>query len=232
MISMKITVDTRKLTAALDDLARRQIPFATATALNATAKLAATQANTAMANTFTRANAFTRNAVTAPRELAATKTTLSATVALRPIQAKYLGLEIEGGTRTPASNTRSSSQALVLPGRGPAPLQAGAVKRIAAQAAADRARRAAVQAGTRKARKGAADTGVFMMSGHGPSDGVGGFFRRLPGHHLVRLVAFEATAQYRPKFDFKAQILSTVAGNFERLIEQQLARAIATAKPR
>jgi hypothetical protein len=225
---LKISVDTRQVQAALTKAAK-QLPYAMAQAINATARQAAADVNKAMPSTFAHANRFTQMAVGTPT--LATKASLSATVAIKPLQAQYLGLEIAGGTRTPASNTRSQSQALVLPGKGTAPLAYGAVKRIAQQAAADRARRQAVAAGTRRRGKlTGSDAGVFEMSGHGPFGGAGGFFRRLPGHHITRLISFEATASYKPKFDFKGQVLASVMGNFPGAFERELAKALATAR--
>jgi hypothetical protein len=226
---LKITVDTKSITKQLDDIAKKQVRFATSVALNTTAKQAAADANEAMPSVFTHANPFTRMAVGVPQF--ATKANLSAMVGIKPKQAQYLGTEITGGTRTPALNTRLLSQALVLPGKGAAPLGSGAVKRIAQQAAADKARRAAVAAGTRKRGKlTGADAGVFSMSGRAPWGDVGGFFRRLPGHHLTRLIAFEASAQYPAKFDFKKQVMDSVARTFRGAFEKALARALASAR--
>jgi hypothetical protein len=229
MAGIKITIDSRATRAALGKLAN-QIPFAMAQAINATAKQAAADANAAMPSIFNRANAFTRQAVGTPS--LATKGSLSATVAIKPLQAQYLGLEILGGTRTPAGNTRLPSQALVLPGQGTAPLPSGLIKRLAAQAQADQARRQAVAAGMRKRGKlTGANAGVFKLSGHGirPSD-VGGFFRRLPNHKVQRLVAFEPSAQYKPKFQFERQVTQTVNSTFAANFDRALARALTTAK--
>lgn len=225
-----IRIDTRPVEKMLSDVARRQLPFAMSTSLNLTAKLASTEANSRFDAIFARVTAFTKRSVFAPPEQRATKDKLSAVVAIRPIQAKYLGLEILGGIRTPANNTRVQSTAFVVPGKGNTPLRPGAVKRIAAQAAADRSRRAAVMAGQRRATALAATTGVFLMSGRGPLGGPGGFFRRTPGHHLTRLIAFESVAHYRPKYRFRTQVLGTVMGNFDRIFSEQMAKALATAK--
>lgn len=222
-------MDTKAAQAALLKLAK-QVPFAVATALNATAKQAAADANAAIPSVFNRANRFTQMAIGTPA--LATKANLFATIAIKPLQAQYLGLEIFGGTRTPANNTRMPSQALVLPGSGSAPLASGAVKRFAAQAQADKARRQAVAAGTRKRGKlTSANAGVFKLSGHGirPGD-VGGFFRRLPNHRVIRLVAFEPTANYRPKFNFNKLVVASVNSTFGANFDRALARAVATAK--
>lgn len=221
MITIK--VDTKACQAMLTKAAK-QLPFAYATAINATAKDAAAAANASMSSVFNRASSFTQRGVYVPT--LATKASLTATVGIRPIQQQYLGLEILGGTRTPAAT------ALVLPGSGPTPLPRGAVKRFAAQAQADQARRAAVQAGQRKRGKTtSANYGVFQLSGHGirPGD-VGGYFQRLPGHKVKRLIAFEPSATYRPKFNFVRQVTQTVNSTFAANFQRALTRALETAK--
>ena len=195
---LQISLDNKKALLLLDKVAR-QMPFATAQALNRTAKLAAAEANAAMPSIFQHANRFTQMAVTAPSDMLAKKNSLTATVTLKPLQAKYLGLEIIGGMRTPMLNTRLPSQALVLPGSGTTPLRSGAIKRLAQQAAADQARQTGCDGRSTQAPQGiSSDTGVFKMSGHGPFGGAGGFFRRLPGHHLTRLVSFESSRPTSP----------------------------------
>lgn len=218
-----IKIDSKATIEMLKKVAK-QLPFAAATALNETARKAAADVNAAMPQTFAHTNAFTRQAVGA-LDLA-TKSDLSATVGIKPLQAQYLGLEIYGGERTPTST------ALVLPGHGPDPLPRGFVKRLAAQAAADQARRQAVAAGTRKRGKlTGSNTGVFRLSGHGirPGD-QGGFFRRLPNHRITRLIAFEPSAEYQPKFDFEAQVRKSVDTNLTSNFQKRLAKALATAR--
>lgn len=225
MITIKI--DTKKAEAALAKAAK-QIPFAVATAVNTTARQAARDVNSAMPSVFQHTNPFTRMATGVPT--LATKASLTAIVAIKPLQAKYLGLEIFGGTRTSANNTRLASSALVLPGKGSNPLPTGFLARISQQAAAEVARRQQIAAGMKKRRKGSNNSGVFKMSGKGPVGGPGGFFRRLPDHHLVRLVSFEASAHYRAKFNFVAAVETSVNRNFRKNLEDAIAKALATAR--
>jgi hypothetical protein len=258
MTKPSIKVDTKAVSVSLSRL-MKQLPFAASQALNQVAKKAASDANAAMPGTFVHANAFTRQAVGTPS--LATKSRLAAAVAIKPLQAKYLRLEIEGGTRTPSDNTRSTSaRALTLPGSGPDPLRYGAIKSLITQAEADKAKRTAArdarrimtvptkaQAQRERRRQATSqlvtvptlaqararqpsNTGVFKMSGRGPEGGVGGFFLRLPGHHLKRLVAFEAVAQYQPKWDFKKAIIASAMGNLPGAFERALAQALASAR--
>jgi hypothetical protein len=226
-MTIKTTVDTK---AASDMLAKvqKQLPYAMRRAVNETARQAAADVNRAMPSVFTHANAFTLNAVGVATS--ATKTNLFATVAIKPLQSKYLWPEIFGGTRTPADNTRTQSAALVLPGKGSAPLPSGFIRRLSAQAAAEASRRQQIAAGAQKRRRNAGNSGVFKMSGKGPVGGPGGFFRRLPDHHLLRLVSFESSAQYTKKFDFYGAVKTSVDRTLKANLERAIAQALATAR--
>ena len=226
-MTITVKVDTRLADNLLRQLAK-QLPYAAARALNATAKKAAAEANAAMPSVFQHASKFTQSAVGVPTF--ATKTDLFAMVAIKPLQAKYLSLEITGGKRTPASNTRVQSSALVLPGKGTAPLPSGFLGRLSQQAAAEVARRQQIAAGIKKRRKGSANRGIFKMSGRGPVGGPGGFFRRLPDHHLTRLISFEPSANYRPKLDFHGAVRTSVSRNLGPIFARELANALRTAK--
>lgn len=229
MASSTIRINTKGATTALAKVAK-QIPFAVAQAVNATARRAAADANAAMPSVFEHANRFTQMAVGVP--LLATKSSLTAVVAIKPLQGKYLGLEVLGGTRTPADNTRIASSALVLPGNGPDPLPAGRIKLLTQQIQTAATQRQAIAAGTRKARRGNGSRGVFKMSGRDPfgDGGAGGIWRRLPGHRVTRLVSFEATARYKPKWDFNGQIEKSVTQSFQQIFAAAIERAMRTAK--
>jgi hypothetical protein len=226
-MAIRVTVSTK----AADDMLKRlqrQLPFAKAKALTATARQAASDVNRSMPSVFQHANTFTQNSVGV--SAFATKSSPFAIVSIKPLQSRYLWFETFGGVRTPSSNTRVASQALVLPGTGQNPLPSGFLKRLSAQAAAEVARRQQIAAGTKKRRKNASNSGVFKMSGKGPVGGPGGFFRRLPDHHLLRLVSFEASAQYTPKFDFYGAVNTSVKRNLKANLERALAQALATAR--
>ncbi len=226
-MTIKTTVDTKRATDMLAKV-QKQLPYAMRRAVNETAKQAAADVNRAMPSIFTHANAFTRTAATV--SAFATKSDPFAIAGIKRLQGNYLGLEILGGTRTPAANTRVQSSALVLPGKGSAPLPSGFIKRLSAQAGAEASRRQQIAAGAQKRRKNASNAGVFKMSGRGPVGGPGGFFRRLPDHRLLRLVSFEASAQYTPKFDFFGVVKTSVDRNLKANLERALAQALATAR--
>jgi hypothetical protein len=232
-----IKVDTSQVDKYLKTEAPKQVAFALATALNATAKQAVQDANQAAAQTFAHANAFTRNAAFVLPGQMASKANQSVWVALRPQQEKYLQFEILGGTRTAANNSRIPAQALVLAGSGKDPLKSGFLARLSNQAKAEASRRIAVHAakgmpkikGIRAPKRVAANTGIFKMSGHGPAGGPGGFFQRLPGHKLHRLIAFDATSTYKPKWDFYGDVTASVGRNFNKNFQSAMMKALETA---
>ena len=92
----------RRLTA----IQRRQLPFATALALTATAKDVQRNVEKAIDRGFDRPTPFTRRAIGIT---AARKTRLIASVFVKRIQAQYLAVQETGGERRPRG------RALVLP---------------------------------------------------------------------------------------------------------------------
>ena len=153
---------------------------------------------------------------------AARKDTLRSRVFIKPLQAQYLGLEIQGGTRTPSNNTRIVSRALTLPGVGARLGKAGSLPRGYV------AKLAQMAAEKRGPKKG---TTVVKFTGAGPDGrGPGGFFLRLPNHHIQRLISFEASTQYKAKFGFEPAVLAVVAANFGGVFAKALSEAVGTAK--
>lgn len=98
MIRFSFRQDYLRLERTLDDFERRQLPYATARELTATAQAARREVERGIPSTFDRPTPFTQNSVTIR---SATKTVLRSEVYVRPIQAKYLGLQEKGGTRRP-----------------------------------------------------------------------------------------------------------------------------------
>jgi hypothetical protein len=96
MILISIRADIKKLSASLDDFAKRQIPFATAQALNGIAKRAVAAEQQAMQKQLDRPTSFTLKGVS---YLPATKARLVATVYIKDIQTAYLTPEIVGGNQ-------------------------------------------------------------------------------------------------------------------------------------
>lgn len=202
-IALSIQTDIARLRRTLTDIQRTQLPFATAQALTLAARTAQTVTQRVLPQIFDRPTPFTLQGIaTRP----ATKSSLTAAVYVRPIQARYLALEETGGTRKP------TGRALVLP-VGARRNQYGNLPRRALA--------------TLKNRK---DTFI------GEVDGVAGVWQRTSrskraGAGKPRLlIAFRAQAQYRARFGFVERAETVVKQVIGPLVEAALLRAIATMR--
>lgn len=195
------------LTRRLDDVAKRQVPFATASALNDMADTAAIANRRALPSIFDRPTPFTRQGIGVER---ATKTKLRARVFVKDRQAEYLVLEETGGVQKPEPSQQGGTgagRALVVP---------RAVRRNSFGNIPMRGLAAL------KRRK---DTFV----GKTPS-GTGGFFRRLKDGALQPLALFISRAVYKPRFGFKARVIKTANAVMVPAFRARLAKALATAR--
>ncbi|MBX6382093.1 MAG: hypothetical protein IRZ07_03830 [Microbispora sp.] len=199
-MQINVSVDIRKATRFLDDAARRQIPFATAKALTATADAARIAVTRSLPQTFDRPTPFTLRAIGIK---AATKRDLTARVFVKDAQAKYLALEETGGTRTPDKGV-----ALVMP------------KAVARNAFGN------IPKGMLQRLK--RQKNVFVGKPEGSN--AGGFYRRLKNDKLQPLAIFFSKAVYRPKFGFKAQVETVARRVFPVALREALKQALATAR--
>lgn len=101
MLKISIAADVKRLTATLDDIARKQIPFATSLAINAVAFEVQRGEQMLIRQTFKNPRPFTVKSIVVRK---ATKASPTATVSIRPEVAKYLQPYETGGVH-------------VLPGR-------------------------------------------------------------------------------------------------------------------
>lgn len=94
MIGISVKSDLKKLTRSLSDLAAKQVPFAKAQAINATAKRVQVAETENIRKTFKSPTPFTQSSVAIKR---ATKASPTAIVYVRDIAAKYLQPYETGG---------------------------------------------------------------------------------------------------------------------------------------
>jgi hypothetical protein len=94
MIKINVRADIKRLTRSMSDLARKQIPFATAQAINATAARVQAGETANIKATFKSPTPFTQNAVAVKR---AKKSNPVALVYVKDIAAKYLLPYEKGG---------------------------------------------------------------------------------------------------------------------------------------
>ncbi len=97
MIGLNIKVDSKAIERELDSLARKQIPFARAMAVNAVAERVRTGEQANLKDTFRAPSPFTVNSLAVRK---ATKSNPVATVYVKPIAAKYLLPFETGGVHT------------------------------------------------------------------------------------------------------------------------------------
>lgn len=103
---LDIRADFRPLVRRLDDVAKRQVPFAAATALTETARVAAGAVTRQLPSIFDKPTPFTMRAIAVEP---ARKGKLEARVFVRDRQAEYLMVQETGGTKAP------KNKAFVLP---------------------------------------------------------------------------------------------------------------------
>ena len=248
-------VDTSGLTRmerSLGFLANKQLHFAMARALNDCTRAASVDVNKAMPSVFDRPTPFTERAAVAPRDLAASRDHLVATVTLRDIQAKYLTPEEEGGARSPSDNTRKPGQALVLPGKGLdldsfGNIPNGTLRRLRAMAKADRRarrKRAAIAAKHKLSTKvrGSVEVGprfspprsgtVFFLPGNAAANkaGIGGYFMRLNKGQITRLTAFEGETHYHARMSYHDRVQRIFLQTWHTALPRRLAEALADAR--
>ena len=94
--SIDISHNIKQVQKQLTSIQRKQLPFATAKALTDTAKDAQRAVTRQIPQKLDRPTRFTLNAIGFKR---ATKRTLESVVFVKPIQAEYLKLQIDGGMR-------------------------------------------------------------------------------------------------------------------------------------
>ena len=203
---MTFFVDTRELerfAARLGGRAPRQLPFALARGLTAVAREGKEAVDARIPQAFDRPTPFTRRAVGV---VAARKQSLAAEIYIKPIQARYLGLQETGGVRRP----RSGGRALLLPAGARVNIYGNLPRRAVARLFA----RPDVFSG----RVGGV-AGIWQR----PSRS-----RRRSGPRL--LVAYESEARYRPRFGFGETVGTVVDRSLTRQIWTAFDAALATAR--
>ncbi|MBC9208197.1 hypothetical protein IBL26_15240 [Roseomonas aerophila] len=212
MIQMK--ADFRPMTRKLDDLAKKQIPFATAAALTKTAKAAAGSTRKELPSIFDKPTPFTMNSIAIQP---ATKNHLEARVFVKTQQAEYLGPQEEGGVRKPKKAALLIPQKAKLNSYGNLPRKALA---------------------TLKARKDVFQGQVKGIGGfwqrpergkrRDGSYGTIGALNRENGFltGLKLLISFASKAAYKPRFRFKDRTMKTAQtvapAEFKKALEQAL----------
>jgi len=235
-VGLSITINreefNRQLNGRMD-----QARFAMAGALTNVARLAQKDVTNALDRYLDRPTPFTKKGIAWEK---ATKDRLVSAVSVRPIQAKYLALQIEGGTRLPTGrsllNPILSSVKRNAYGNLPR-IAGGRLVRQFATAPAEG--HGSLFVGTPKgSRWGGARPGIWQRLGYEKSKAG----RKSRGHtvkaaksaggrgQLRRLATFEASVRYRKRLPFERLVKKSVAANWYVAADAALKRALGSAR--
>lgn len=206
MITLSVKADIRSVARSLDALARKQLPFATAQAINATAQAVKLAEQENMRKVLDAPTPFTVNAVTVKR---ATKSNPVALVYVKPVAAAYLlPYEIGGPNKL-------NSQALLKP-IGAKVNQYGNLPRNLVK---------------RLTGKPNVFVGKVQTKG-GLVDGVWQRTKQTRGKRagLKLMVKFEDAHEAKQRLAFRNVGMRTVAATFRGELDKAVAKAIASAR--
>ncbi len=199
--TLNVRNDFRRFSDTLNHFQRTQLPFAAAKALTKVAQEVAAEQTKALETNLDRPVPFTKRAFGV---LSARKTSLSATVFAKDIQAGYLQRAELGGTRLP------EKKAVVVPAQarltGAGNIPKGAVK---ASIASNR---------------------VFI----GTIKGKAGVWQRLArskrGQPLKLLYRFKPRVEYRPQLGYRERLAPLVARSLPGLLGKAMEDAMRSAR--
>lgn len=204
MFSIKSNVDD--FAKDLDNIAKTQIPYATALALNSLARDVIAGEIEEVEKDFPTATPFTKRAF---GYIAATKANPFATVYVKDIQERYLEPYTDGGQSVPtAGGAMLKPKAIGLNQYGNIPY-----KKISSLKGGGN-----VFVGKIKAKNGSM---------------VGGVFERIKGDKSRRLrilVRFDDPWNVKKHFDFEQRAIDTVEKNVEEALEQALLKALGSMR--
>jgi hypothetical protein len=198
VIRINVSSDVARLTSHLRQLEAKQIPFATASALTAVAKQAQASETARLPNIFDRPTPFTMRAIGIT---AARKSDLTASVFVKPLQARYLELEETGGVRKAVSG-----KSLPVPMGIPLNTYGNIARNKISQLAAK--------------------PGYFI----GTSKGVKGLYQRTKAGPVKLLARFVLGWAIKPKFHFQRDVTADVRKALPSAMRTALDRALNTAR--
>lgn len=239
MIQLTVKSELKNLVKRLDDIQKKQIPFATAKALTETGKKVKEAEVQEMKRTFDRPTRFTLNSLFLSP---ATKQRLVARVWLRDWApkgtpaTKYLAPQIEGGGRKLKGFEILLNRKGVLPdGYYAVPsrkarrdaygnLNKGLLNQILSYSGAQRDRAQNTKQG--KARQTKAKFVVLDERNGKP----GGIWQLDANMNLFPVLIFVKQPGYHSRFDFRGVASRTIRANFRKELDRALAYALRTAR--
>lgn len=223
---MKISVKIDGLEAVKDRIIGmgKQVNFAASKALNATAKKVADAMPEELERSLDRPTPFTKRGVRVLRY--ASKAKLEATVGFMAAQAKYMELQIAGGTRQPGRAGLKIPAAVQLNQYGNIPR--GIIAQLVAVARKEQ--------GLKKATSRKVKVSVKLELFYGdPPDVAGrkwprGIYKIANGALIPLIIFPQVAANYRPRFDFQGKAKAIVEREWPAQFDNAMADAIRTAR--
>jgi len=239
---LSVRSNVREIEGKLDDLGRKQLPFAASQAVNRLAPQAIADLKIEMSRVFDRPTPYTLNAFAWKK---ATKRSMSAEIFARDFAGKgtpgwkYLTPEVFGGARAMKRFERAlgakfgSGQS--VPGRGADLNQYGNIsqgqieKLLTALGAADTT--AGHRSNRRGRGRGARRRETYFVA-HSKQDGsILGIYKVVSAGHVEPVLIFPKRApSYRKRFPYRETAEKSFATNKDAYFTQALKDAIATAK--
>lgn len=223
---MKISVEIKGIEAVKAHLSGmgKQVAFAASKALNATAKKVADAMPNEIEKALDRPTPFTKRGVRVLRY--ANKANLEATVGFMAAQAKYMALQIEGGTRQPGKAGLKLPAAIKLNEFGNIP------RGIIAQLVAVARKEQGLKKATSRKVKVSAKLDLFYGD---PEDMAGkkwprGIYKIANGALIPLIIFPQVAAHYKKRFDFPAKARAIVEREWPRQFDAALAEALRTAR--
>lgn len=206
---------------------QKQLPYATARALTATAKELQRRIPGALEKDLDRPNAFTKSGTFV---IPARKDKLEAVVGFKDKQAKYMRLQIEGGSRSPGPRGLKLPGDVTLDQYGNIP-KGTIAKMIQAAKAGKYGKGVRTRLGINGRGKAPSNLVLFYGRPKGMPDLPIGIWRS-DGRNLVPVIVFPTNkpARYRPRFKFEELARRTVADVWQREFDKAFADAVRTAR--
>lgn len=219
MIPIHVT-GVRELLAQMNDVGKRQMPFAAAKALTLTARQAAAAETAHIMDVFDKPAPFTKRAM---GFTPATRSKLKATAFVKDLQAKYLQPEVDGGQRGFKSFEEKFADGagvqIALPGRGMQLNQYGNISKAKIR----RIARDVNSSGNAKR--------FFQGTPKGGSMPSGIYARVNNNTQITPLIVFANAAVYEKRFKFSEIGTASVTANFEANLVACWQEAMRTARP-
>jgi hypothetical protein len=227
---LKVEIQGTPLNQLLNGV-EKQVRYAASVALTRTAKAAKDAMPAALERSLDRPTEFTKRGLYVK---AANPSNLTAEVGFMNRQASYMGLQIDGGTRTAGARGIKLPGNIVLNTFGNIPK--GMIDQLKAAAQSGQLSKAiGRKLGVGNRRKGAAPIQLFFGKPAGSRWGNAplGIWRRVPGKpgKLIPVILFASKpAQYKPRFNFKAEVEKVVQAEWGGQFDAAFAEAMRTAR--